>query len=324
MPEPFNLDELTVPAPQTGTPIQRLGITAQFSLPEGHHSKARRAALDILLDAYDLCPQGFHRWMAANDKRARPIPENSTVFKAAAEADLATLIDSPDKQMSLAIFPDGAAPKWQASATMLGNDPQLSWLSTVVVSMPPSTVLRNASEYIRRVHNWAARLRPQYGTAGFALVDELGMAHHRFGATWPWLQRHPGLDVEPFTLQPKPGRLVTVNWITILGEDVIETLGGLASVRQRLHIAALPRGISAPELLPYNGGVLIISGSLSGFGEGSTIGIPDSLRVVNAALRPARFEDYPDYPSVHLLDAPRSLDRRQATLDWIRRFDDEK
>lgn len=324
MTELHDLDELTVPAPQTGAPIQRLGVTAQFSLPEGHNIRARGAARDIILDAFALAPHGFRRWMATDDEHSRPIPDTPAAFRTAVEAELAAFVDTPEKLMSLAIFPDGAAPRWQASATMLGHDPRRSWLSTVVVSMPPSTVIQDTDAYVHRVHDWAARLRPQYGTAGFALVDELGMAHHRFGAAWPWLQRYPGLDVEPFTMQPKPGLLVTVNWLTVLGDDVLKTLGGPTSVRQRLQDAALARGVAPANLLPYDGGLLIVSGPLSGFGDRTTNDIPASLRAVNAALRPARFEDYPERPGVHLLDAPRHLNRQQATLEWIRRFDDEK
>lgn len=324
MPALDDLDELTVPAPQTGTPIQRLGVTAQFSLPDGHRPEVRRAARDIILDAHALAPDGFRRWMVTDDERPRPIPASPAEFRAAAGAELAPLISRPDTLMSFAIFPDGTPPRWQAAASMVAYDPRRSWLSTVVVSMPPSTALHDPDAYTRRVLDWAARLRPQYGTAGFALVDELGMAHHRFGAAWPWLQRYPGLDIEPFSLQPKPGRLVSVNWLTVLGDDVLDTIGGLTTLRQRLHDAALARGIALPDLLPYEGGALVRSGPLPELGDRTTGDIPASLRSVNAALRPARFDDYPERPSVHLLDAPRTFDRRQATLDWTRRFDDER
>ena len=319
-----HLDELTLPAPQTGTPLQRLGVTAQFAVPDGHRPQARRAALGIVLDAYSIAPDGFRRWMTTDDDRPRSIPASSPeAFATAVEVEFAPVVDRPDALMSLAVFPDETPPRWQASATVLARDPRRAWLSTVVVSVPPSAALCDPGAYVGRVRDWAARLRPQYGTAGFALVDELGMAHHRSGAAWPWLQRYPGLDVEPFSLQPKPGRLVTVNWLTVLGDDVLDTLGGLRTVRERLDDAARARSVPPPQLVPYDGGALVQSARLPELGDRTTGDIPASLRAVNAAVRPARFDDHPEYPSVHLLDAPRRLDRRQATLEWCRRFDDD-
>ncbi|MGO1542874.1 MAG: hypothetical protein ACTHXA_00875 [Gulosibacter sp.] len=63
------LDELTIPAPQTGKPLQRLGVTAQFQLPDGHLSESRRAAIDVLLQSYEIAQGAFEQWMIAADNR---------------------------------------------------------------------------------------------------------------------------------------------------------------------------------------------------------------------------------------------------------------
>lgn len=205
---------------------------------------------------------------------------------------------------------------------MLAHEPRKPWQSYVAVSMPPSAVLRDADEYVALILSWSAAVRPQQGTAGFALVDEIGMAHHRRGAAWQWWERYPGLDCAVFNVQLKPGRYQSVNWLTILGDTVINRLGGLESLQVRLHETAAERQTTPPTVHPYDGGVLIRACELPQLSDRGRGEVHPAYRAVNAALRPGRFEDYPEGPNIHLIDAPRTRNLRQATLDWVRRFDD--
>ncbi|MFZ2526746.1 MAG: type VI immunity family protein [Rhodococcus sp. (in: high G+C Gram-positive bacteria)] len=315
------LDQLTVPAPQTGKPLQRLAVTMQLYVAGGHRPEPRRASLAMMLEAYRLAPGKFQRWMGTDDDRPRHVHDAcpGNIHDA-----IAPLIDRPDRLLSLALLECENPPHWQAWAMLPAENPRHMWLSYATVSVPPSSALRDADAYVERVLSWVALLRPQHGTAGFALVDEIGMAHHRRGAAWPWLHRYPGLDCDVFNVQPKPGCFQSVNWLTVLGEAVLATLGGRDTVRRRLHDAATELGATPPTVTAYDTGALIRASALPMLGDRARGDIPAAYRAVNAALRPARFENYPDGPNIHLIDAPRTYDLRQATLDWVRRFDDQR
>lgn len=256
--------------------------------------------------------------MGPDDPRPRP---TSDQFHSNVRELIATTSTRPDT-LGVALMQREDPPRWDAQMMVQEDNPRRNWLSYVTVSVPPSRVLTDADSYTQRIHSWASNLRPEFGTAGFALLDEPGMATHRRGAAWPWLQRYPGLDFSVFNLQPKPGRYLSINWLTLIGESVIATLGGIDTVLHRLRQEANDRNCDPPELRPYPGGALIRACPVPALGDRAAGDIPAAYRAVNAALRPARFEDYPASPNHHLVDAPRSMDRRQATLDWIRRFDE--
>ncbi|MFJ2620643.1 type VI immunity family protein [Glutamicibacter sp. NPDC087344] len=317
--ETSSLDELTIPAAQTGIAVQRLGVTVQLCTADGHLPVVRRAALTVLREILDLAPGQFPWWMGGTDAKPRRIPEAGIerIFDSALP-----LIEQPDQLLSLSLVQRENPPRWQAEAMMLAEDPRRSWLSHVTFSAPPSFALSNPQDYVQLVARWAQALRPHYGTAGLALVDQAGMAHHRGGAALPWLHRYPGLDCAPFNLQPKPARYVAVNWLTVIGEPVIQALGGEEQIRSLLALASDTRGVEHPEILRYDGGMVIRASELPLLGDRSTADVPGPYRAVNAALRTARFEEYPQGPNIHLIDAPRTSDRRQATLNWVRRFDD--
>lgn len=313
------LDELTIPAPQTGRPLQRLAVTVQLQMPDGHRAETRRAALEVMTEVHGFARGAFSQWMSTDDSRPRRIRD---AFPDDARRTLAPLIEDPRRMMSLALLQQDDPPRWQAETLLQEEEPRRSWLSYISVSMPPSAALGDADDCVDRMLRWATALRPQYGTAGLSLVDEIGMAHQRGGAAWEWRERYPGLDRAVFNVQPKPGRYQSVNWLTVLGDPVIDRLGGTDAVRRALDEAASARGVEPPTAMPYDGGVLIRAGRLPQLGDREKDDVPAAYRAVNAGLRPARFEDYPAGPGIHLIDAPRRLDRRRATLDWIRRFDD--
>lgn len=313
------LDELTIPAPETRQPLQRLGVMAQFLVPDGHLAQTRRAARTVILDADRRAAGAFELWMTTQDTRPRALRGPLSVD---ADPSLTDEVDQPDGWMSLALLQRDNPPRWLAEMMMQPDNPRKSWLSRIAVAAPPSIALADPDVYVETVRAWAALLRPQYGSAGFALVDEIGMAHMRSGAAWPWLQRYPGLDCATFNVQPKPDGFQSVGWVTILGDGIVTRLGGLEAIERSLAVAAADRDAPAGTVIPYIGGALIRAGRVPQLGDRTRGEVPAAYRAVNAALRPARFEDYPVGPNIHLIDAPRGLDRREATLHWVRRFDD--
>lgn len=109
------LDALTIPAPQTGRPVQRLGVAAQFCFPGGHRPAAREATVEVVLDAYGIAPAEFAQWMGPGDERPRTIGQSlSSDLRLAVDP----YIDRSDELLSLALLQRDNPPGWQAEAML--------------------------------------------------------------------------------------------------------------------------------------------------------------------------------------------------------------
>ncbi|MDR0701553.1 MAG: DUF3396 domain-containing protein [Azoarcus sp.] len=112
------------------------------------------------------------------------------------------------------------------------------------------------------VLTWAKRLRPAHGLAGLTVV----MSDRTTDGPYihPTLKKYIGLDIqEPlrFSMKGKSvfKRIKCINWLTVLGDAILEELGGLAVVKSALE----------PEctLHPYPGGVMIQAGEAPRLGD---------------------------------------------------------
>lgn len=92
--------------------------------------------------------------------------------------------------------------------------------------------------HVAAVVEWASIVRPDYGTAGFALISEPGMELQWPDESWPVLSRFSGLDhLGAFNLNRKPGCIQAVNWLTVLGEAALAAIGGRQRLAERLSRA---------------------------------------------------------------------------------------
>lgn len=319
------LDELSIPAPNTGRPLQRLSVTTQFQLSTGATPESRRAAMSLMLEL--LSAGDFGQWLgpgaAHRPLKYRPgTGGGSSVARIA--AGLSPLIEEPDAEFSLSLLQQENPPRSQADLLLHPVNLRKPRNSHLTVAVPPSVALGDAEAHVRQVLDWAGRLRPEFGTSGFALLAELGMAHQSRGAAWHWWQHYPGLDVAPFNFRTPAGQYQSVNWLTLLGETALGNLGGADELDQRLHAEATARGTEPPTLMSYPGGALIRASALPQLGDRGQGEIPAGYRAVNAAIRAIRFEDYPTgrRSNIGFIDAPRTRNLGEATLEWVRRFDD--
>ncbi|QHM71253.1 type VI immunity family protein [Mixta intestinalis] len=213
------------------------------------------------------------------------------------------------------------ASPWQARFYGCGVNREDS-LSSVVASIPVCDEQGNPyfDTLLEMVLQWCNVVKPAFGTAGFCFSCS-GPPSARY--TWPLLQRHPGLDhmddisflVATTYVEDKKRKYITnrikgVNWLTVLGDALVEELGGLDRCREALE----------PEchVQPYDGGIVIMAGPMPQLGDTYQGIVPQRYRKVAAFTRPIRFEDYDG----ELIDVDEPLDSREATLQWIRRFDD--
>ena len=163
------------------------------------------------------------------------------------------------------------------------------------------------------VLHWSAMLKPAHGVAGFALHFEPGLEQNVKHA-YATMQRHPSLefiDSSSFSIEVRSifNRIKGVNWLTVLGDEVLAELGGMTAAR-----AALEPDCTLHE---YAGGVVIQAGPVPQLGDTHFGLIPQRYRKVSHFTRPVRFEDYQD--SLFRVFPP--LDGPTEALSWVRRFD---
>lgn len=211
------------------------------------------------------------------------------------------------------------ASPWQAR--FYGKPQRKGELSSIVASIPVCDEQGNPhfDTLLNMVMRWCQAIKPTFGTAGFCFSYS-GSPDARY--TWALLQRHPGIDqmdeigfmTETYHIGDTgayftTNRIKGVNWLTVLSDELVDELGGYGHCRQALE----------PEchVQPYEGGVVIVAGPVPQLGDAQQGIIPERYRKVAAFTRPVRFEDYQG--DLIYLDEP--LDRREATLQWVRRFD---
>lgn len=131
------------------------------------------------------------------------------------------------------------------------------------------------------------------------------------------VKRYAGLDYPDHGrwrafVRRKPGRQIrTINWLTILDDTFVETLGGLDRIRSEL-------GDTCPVHV-FNGGVVIQAGPRPKPGDVNYGEVLEDYRKVSNLTRILRFENFTGRNG--LLTVPPPLDSVVETLKWIRRFD---
>lgn len=211
------------------------------------------------------------------------------------------------------------ASPWQAR--FFGLPQQRGELSSIEASIPVCDEQGNPrfDMLLDMVLRWCQAIKPTFGTAGFCFSYS-GMPNAQY--TWALLQRHPGLehmDDIGFTTETRlvddtgehftTNRIKGVSWLTILSNALVDELGGLEHCKQALEPDC--------HVQPYEGGVVIIAGPVPQLGDTQQGIIPERYRKVAAFTRPIRFENFRG----NLIYLREPLDRREATLQWIRRFD---
>lgn len=299
-------------------PILRIGVRAQLYFPNGPEPQVRAAAIDALAAYARLAGPHITRILPNGSKRLATLaradfPERQR--RLAAEAEAARVF-------GITICAGREIPLWQGVAQLVGDDAP-DWLSYFYTAVPPSFMKENPDRYVAAVVEWASLLRPDYGSAGFALVAEPGMELQWPEESWPVLSHFCGLDgLGAFNLNRKPGCIQAVNWLTVLGDAALAAIGGRARLEARLAQAWSDIAPAAPgfALHDFDGGVIIRAGRYPQMGDRLEEGAPETYRAVSAALRTVVFTGYRDRPG-ELLRLPATLDRHTETLNWILRFD---
>lgn len=117
---------------------------------------------------------------------------------------------------------------------------------------------RSIEDFTALVHKWCDALHPHSGVAGWGISQQCEESNFMFthGLCARELLRYPGLDypvhpILPGELEPFENNIASINWLTILCDDLAERIGGETSLR------ALGEGY---PLSRYDGGYIIQAG----------------------------------------------------------------
>lgn len=190
--------------------------------------------------------------------------------------------------------------------------------STVVATQPVGTVLdMGYGAYVGDVLAWCNLLRPAHGTAGLAMIPDFGGAVRSSALlAYPGLVRYPGFDWPDASLWAVMARedhdrhIRTINWLTVLDDAFVETLGGQAALAGKLEPAV--------TLHTWNGGILLQAGPAPELGDTNAGDIPRLYGSVSDATRRLHFTDFS--PRHGFLEAPSPVLSGEASRLWVDRF----
>lgn len=312
------LDEALIPHRHSRKPIMRIGMRAQFYFPNGPAPQVRVAAMDALAAYAGLAGLRVTHILPNGSKRLAPLARAdfpARQRRQAAEAE-------PGKVFGIMICEDQKIPHWSGVAQLIGGYAP-DRLSYFLATVPASFMKEDPDRYVAAAVEWGSILKPDYGTAGFALVSEPGMELQWPDESWPILSRFRGLDfLGAFNLKTKPDHIQAVNWLTVLGDAALAAVGGRERLEARLAQAWSQMAPAAPgfTLHDFDGGIIVRAGHLPQMGDLENEGVPETYRAASVALRPIIYTGYRDRVG-DLLKLPAKLDRHRETLDWIFRFD---
>ncbi|QRK05091.1 DUF3396 domain-containing protein [Archangium violaceum] len=302
-----SLDTLEV-TDELGQPVARVGLTMTLYLEDPHKASVRQKAAECI-DEYILLVREHLRWGVVGEQRPRDISHQpfgpmTDVARALPEAE------------SFEMAATGAEAYHQASHynlhALLGRHRPFRRLGYVSASLPFRFLLgRPAGFFQQLVHAWCCRLSPFHGYAGLGLLRSMEGSEARAiePLVFPLVKRFPGLEIEMPHLE---SRLLSegikgVNWLTIVGDPLLEKVGGQKALIQSLGNDFI--------FHPYPGGLMIQAGPQPEFGDLERNMLPVHYCQLYEVLRPlqAQYDDI-------LMDTPEGVEPEEFTRQWLRRF----
>ena len=310
------LDKLHLPYDRASAgPAAKFGLGCELFMPNADRQQLREEARDFLIDYQTSFADKVDQFLPRDQRRTVKIKD-----------DLATRLQAeyerfpPDTGYGASLFGavDVGLPKDDVEpyqAHVLVKRVQYVELSYVSATIPVCNGNGHThfDSLLHAVLRWCGICRPVHGTAGFALVFASGMSQNTKYALH-LMKRFPGFDYVhgiDFASEARDveNQVKSVNWLTVLGEKIVDELGGIEPMREALEPVC--------KVHEYPGGVVIQAGEAPQLGDTYRNDIPEAYRMVARYTKPFRFEDYRS----RLFRVPENLDKKEETLAWIRRFD---
>lgn len=300
----------------------RVGVLLSIYFLEGWTKSKRQALLENLQDYLNLFSDEITHYQPygdGNSKRlhrykGKGIPEDFADVAGLGENKTAYLFV---KHVDGAEIDDPSPYLFIAFGQEKGTRRPLSGMK---VHFPPSFVFEDPDRYVDLVTGWCDRLGAIHGSSGLGALSRPGAEMMEDAYHYPWLMHYPDLEYDAmgtYWSECSEGgyeRPRSSNWLTILGSANLDALDG-----EEVMVKLTPE----IEVKRFASGIVLRAGKLPVLGTAETGGIPKAYQTVARFIKLIRFEGY----QYNIMKLPRSmldLDREvrlQATLNWLRRFD---
>jgi hypothetical protein len=297
------------------TIVSRIGILVSIYFLEGWRREKRQVMLQILQDYLTRSPKRGMHYRPPDEGFLLPYDEAGLPARYRNMADIGEdehfsyhvrHID-PQERVEVSL--------WRMMAHCWDRDRTDRPVSGLKVHFSPGYVFDNPERFVQIIHSWCERLGAIHGSAGLGVLTEPGVEMSDEPHHYPFLMQYPALEYDAMgTYWVEAGgdgaeKPRSSNWLTILGEDNVQALGGLERIRASL--------LSDMDLIFYRDGIVIRAGHLPSLGAEATGGVPEAYRTVARLIKPIRFEGYRS----GVIKVPDRSKRLDVTLAWIRRFD---
>lgn len=275
------------PKDESGRELIRLSFYFSFQFPDGFHAESRRRAVAVANDYWSLCGSKM-KWMTTPLKHQwKQVPAGYSIDQwqsAHPQGDWVwqMLFHSGESKSEAAEF--------QISG--LGNSTQTFAYSHLFLFLPPTWFSEHddvAANPVSLYRRWAGMIQARHGTAGLGLMpaEDTPTRSRTSAIARAFSNRFPGVELaDALGNQNVFWGLLSANWLNLIDATLVEKLGGLRSIQQRL--AEEPLG-GQVALHPFDGGLILASGPTPQLSEGSAPGIPpQAYAPVARLLRPLR------------------------------------
>lgn len=316
------LDEKLRVTDEDGVVLQ-VALVATIYIANMHQTDVRQAVIaccESYFQRYGSCLRWALQWAPYSDTR------QMERFGAGNGSRPREWLLSLDEHESYSLSVHGA--EWHLGAApyslvVLGcrraEYPDLGYLRFAV---PVPTLSSEPNLVPTMLLEFCERLKPASGYAGIGIVESLKYAFtpHYDPIVYGVAQRFPGLEVDypvwhSNYLWKGEGSIKGVNWLTVVGDRLLDRLGGADAVRSEL--AALDSGFAISR---YDGGIMIRAGDRPDLGDAVAGDWPVLYVKLAKYLKPLRVVSHPGYhrPSHEGLD----VFDDERTQAWLRRFED--
>jgi hypothetical protein len=303
--------------PRTKLIASRVGILLSIYFLEGWRKEKRQALMLCLQEYFDRFERDIKYYQVDDESSMRRykgsgIPEAYMSFDKLEEDELFYVNVQGQENEKESDDPS----LWKFMAFGQEKNNFRNRLSGLKAHIPPSFVFANLDELTDLVRKWSERLGAIHGSCGLGTLSVPGRETMGGAYYYPWLMQYPALEYDAMgdyfvESEENEGYIWprSSNWLTLLGNNNVEALGGVKSIRDKL----------TPEmaLLPFDGGILVRASEMPALGNPDMSGIPEGYFTIARIIKPIRFEGY----KYNVLKAPFRNKNAAVTLSWIRRFD---
>uniref|UniRef100_UPI00114CBE35 type VI immunity family protein n=1 Tax=Candidatus Thiosymbion oneisti TaxID=589554 RepID=UPI00114CBE35 len=224
------------PQDEEGYALTSFGFYFSFRFPDGYRLELRRRCAEICADYWRLC--GRHLVWMVTPKTClwQRIPEGYAMQQ--------WLQGFPDQDWVWSmIFHSGRIPSEAAEyqITGLGKSTQTFSYSRLTLILPATWFAQNPGQHpIELFLRWSAILQARDGSAGLGLIppEDTPKWHRTSKLAAAFRQQFPGAELVDNPENVFWG-LPSANWLTMIGSECIEKLGGVAGIKTRLANEAL-------------------------------------------------------------------------------------